>query len=69
MFLHVSWAHKMDVGGGDSCMRWLVEKKKQKIKIKKIKKTYLGPKHHIKMMRMGWVRCGGEARCHVLVAS
>ena len=37
MLLHVSWAHKIDVGGGDGRMRWPVEKK-QYIYIKKDEK-------------------------------
>ena len=51
MLSHVSWAHKIDVGGGDGHMRWPV---KIYIYLKKDeKKTYLRPKQHIKMCHSG----------------
>ena len=46
MLSHVSWAHKIYVGGGDGHVRWSVKKKKIYVYIlkKMKKKTYLGPK-------------------------
>ena len=63
MLSHVSWAHKIDVGGGDGRMRWPVEKKTIYIYIKKDekkKKTYLGPKRRVLARRSGPRDDGGE---------
>ena len=59
MLLYVSWAHKIDIEGGDGCVRWLVKKNNIYIKKNEKKKTYLGPKQHVLMCCLGPQNAGG----------